>query len=290
MSWYIFPLISAVLIAVSTIFEKRVLIEEHAMEFSLVFAFFNAALSIPFLVFANFSNLNIWTIFIIYVGSLMGTVTCLLTSKSNRHMEVSASSPWMILAPGLAAIAAYFFLGEKLNIFQISGLLVMIVGLYVLLSHKHESVWGPLKEVYSSKYIHYIIFALVLYSLGALVDRIVLSRYGVSVITYLFLIHIFLAVNFSILSFVFYDGLKGFNNGVKKYGWKILLVSVLTVGQRFTTSMAISTTMVGLVLPIKRLSALFSTIIGGELFHERNLARKIIACLVILAGVVLIVK
>jgi uncharacterized membrane protein len=47
--------------------------------------------------------------------------------------------------------------------------------------------------------------------------------------------------------------------------------------------------MISLVIPIKRLSALFSTVIGGELFHEKYLLRKSIACVVMIIGAVLIV-
>lgn len=290
MPWYIFPLISAVLLAASTIFEKKILHNEHATEFSTVFAIFNAILCIPFFFFADFSKLTMGLVFIIYVASVMATVTFLLCTKSNRHMEVSASSPWMILAPAFAAIMAFIFLGEKLSSIQYIGLSFMVVGLYVLQTHKHTSLLEPFREIYSSKYIHYIILSLFLYSFGALIDRLILNRNEVSVFAYLFLIHLFVAINFSIITFFRYDGVKGIKHGIKFYGWLILLVSILTVTHRVTTSIAISTTMIGLVLPIKRLSSLFTTIIGGELFHEKNLARKIIACLIMLVGVIFIIQ
>jgi drug/metabolite transporter (DMT)-like permease len=290
MPWYILPLVSAILISIATIIEKKVLTKEHASEFSTVFAMFNAVLCVPFIFFADFSNLTIGRVLVIYFASLLGTLSFLLTAKSTRHMEVSASSPWMILAPAVAAILAFIFLGEKLSAIQVIGMIHMIVGLYILQSHRHSSIWDPLREIYASKYIHFILFSLLLYSICALIDRTLLSKYNVDFMAYMFIAHMFIAINFFIISYVVYGGTKEINHGIKTYGWLILLLSIITVTHRTSTILAISTTALGLVLPIKRLSALFITIIGGELFHEKNLTRKIIACLIMLAGVIFIVQ
>ena len=52
---------------------------------------------------------------------------------------------------------------------------------------------------------------------------------------------------------------------------------------------AIQLAFAGLVIAVKRMSAFFVVLIGGELFHEKNLLRKSIACLIMLAGAGLIV-
>ncbi len=290
MPWYILPLIAGLLLSLATIFEKKVLVDEHATEFSTIFALFNVALSIPFLIFVNFSDFTLGIVLMIYVASVIGTSSFILFAKSNRHMEISSSSPWLMLTPGISTIVAYIFLGETLSTFQVVGLVIMTIGLYILLSHKHASIFDPLREVIKSKYLHFLIINLVLYSFGVLIDRIVLGRYGVSVLSYLFLFHVFTAINFLFISFVFYDGFKGIQSGIKKYGWWILLSSVLTVGCRFAMSVSISTTLVGLALSMKRLSSLFTVIIGGELFHEKNIGRKIIACVIMFVGILLIVQ
>jgi len=46
---------------------------------------------------------------------------------------------------------------------------------------------------------------------------------------------------------------------------------------------------VSLVIPIKRMSTLISTVVGGELFGEEHLLRKSVACLVMIAGAYLII-
>jgi len=88
---------------------------------------------------------------------------------------------------------------------------------------------------------------------------------------------------------VFHDGFQGIKRGLKNSGWWILLVAVFTLGYRVAQAEAVSIAYVALVGAIKRSSALFSTIIGGELFQEKNLFRKSVACLIIVVGVLIIV-
>jgi len=67
------------------------------------------------------------------------------------------------------------------------------------------------------------------------------------------------------------------------------LAAFFTVLADITYFYALSLTLVSLVLPIKRISTLFDTIIGGELFKEKHLLHKGLACLIMLLGIYLIV-
>jgi uncharacterized membrane protein len=74
-----------------------------------------------------------------------------------------------------------------------------------------------------------------------------------------------------------------------KKEWKfLLLVAILTSLHRWMQGEATALAAVGLVIAIKRSSALFTTVIGGELFKEKDLMRKSIACLIMIGGVFLI--
>jgi drug/metabolite transporter (DMT)-like permease len=68
----------------------------------------------------------------------------------------------------------------------------------------------------------------------------------------------------------------------------ILLVAVLTVSYRVAQNYAVSLAAVGLVTAVKRSSSLFTTLIGGEIFHEKELIKKSVACLIMILGVFLI--
>jgi len=154
---------------------------------------------------------------------------------------------------------------------------------------RDHDFWEPFRVIKKSKYIHYIFLALVLYGFSATGDRTVLSRFPISSMAYIVFIHIFLAINFFIMITLFHNGIHGIKNGLKRNGWWVLLVAVLTVSYRLAQAEAVKMAYVALVSAIKRTAVLFTIIIGGELFHESNLFRKSIASIVMIGGAILIV-
>jgi len=289
MSWVFFAIMAAILTATSTIVEKKTLFKQHATVFSATLSLLIFILSIPLLVVADFSNVDFVSVLIMFFISALASIAFLLAAKSLRHLDISVSAPLMTAGPAFTLLFAYIFLGESIKFYQLGGIFLLIVGAYALETKKDHSLLDPLKEFISSRYIHFIIFALILYGLTSVGDRFIVHIRGIPVITYFVIIHFFLAVNFLIMMFVFYDGFQGMRLSLKESGWWILLVAGLTFGYRFFQMEAVSMAYVALVSAIKRSSALFSTFIGGELFKEQNLFRKSVACLIIIAGVLIIV-
>jgi multidrug transporter EmrE-like cation transporter len=68
-------------------------------------------------------------------------------------------------------------------------------------------------------------------------------------------------------------------------------IAILTVASRLAQSSAVAIApVVGPVIAIKRSGSLFTTLIGGEIFHEKFLLRKAFACGVMLAGIVMVIQ
>ena len=86
--------------------------------------------------------------------------------------------------------------------------------------------------------------------------------------------------------------LKGFVSTIKKLNknliYLIVVVSIFTVIYRFTQIEATKLAPAALVLSVKRLSILIAVVLGGKLFSEENLSRRIIAVIIILVGTVLL--
>ena len=112
------------------------------------------------------------------------------------------------------------------------------------------------------------------------------------VFTLLFLTTLFLSVHFLIIQFTLYKGLKDIQIGIKKNFWWIILATITALLADFSyyQALAVPAALVSLIVPILRLSSLFTVIIGGEIFHEKHLIRKIIACLIMVLGAILIVS
>ncbi|MDY6770395.1 MAG: hypothetical protein SV186_00385, partial [Candidatus Nanohaloarchaea archaeon] len=78
------------------------------------------------------------------------------------------------------------------------------------------------------------------------------------------------------------------DEATNRWYW-VLLAAAMTTSYRLLQMQAFSMAMVSLVVPIKRLSTLLATVIGGELFHEERLLQRSLASLVMVAGAYLVI-
>jgi len=289
MNWLIFALASAVFIALATVIEKKTLVKQHATKFSTTLALFNILISLIYVPFVDFS-IGWEIIFYLLIVAILGSTAFLFLAKGVRHTEISVSSPLLNFGPAVTTILAFLFLGEILSIWQVLGILIIIVGTYVLeIEHKSKNVLEPFKKMLKSKYILFIFFAVLLYGFSGIADRHILSNYNLNVYTYLFFVQLFIGFIYVVVISVYYGGIKEVVDGVKSL-WKYVgLVAILITLTRLAYLQAVSMAFVSLVLPIKRLSTLFVTIFGGSFFHEKALKLKIIGCIIMLLGVFFVV-
>ncbi len=285
MEWYFFAITTAVLVSIYTLVEKKALMKEHAMEFSAVLAIFNFLISLVLVPFIKI-DFPIKLLGLIYLASLMGAVGFLHIAKAIRHMDVSLVAPLTTFSPAFVVVLAYFILGEIVTIIQIGGITLLIMGSFLLESKNHGTI-KIFTRTFKSNYFYYMFFALTLYGFCAIIDKAILKT--VSPVTYLPIINFFLAFNFIVFIIVFHNGFQGIKNGIKSNGKWIFLVAVLISLSRLSQYQAFSMAYVSLVIPIKRMSAFFATLIGGKVFHEKNLAKRVFACVIMLCGAFLVI-
>ncbi len=295
-AWLVFALLAAILASASTILEKKTLFKQQALEFAATVSLYTLVLTLPLWFFANPEKLSLQATGFIYLASLCGAIGLLFVAKAMRHIAVSIISPFLAFEPAFVMLFAALLLGENITGLQLFGILILIIGAYVLSAHEHENILNPFKSIIKSKCMLFILVALIVYGLDSILDKKILGTIadgglGVPVLTFMPLVHFFLALNFVLMLLIFGDGLESIAKGIKRGGWWVFGVAILTVSYRFSVQYAISLpgVLISLINPIKSLSALFSTIMGGELFHEKYVLRRSIACAIMIIGAVLIV-
>lgn len=289
MKWFLFAILSALFLSASSLIEKKSLKRVHSIDLSVATGFVNLIFSIPFLFFIDWSNVNNASLLIIVGSSLLTSMAFYMIAKAMRHMEISVVSPFLALSPGTTAIAGFFLLNEILDKQGILGIFLMIVGSYILTLHPEHDLMHPFRIFKSSKYFKFIFISLILYSFAGVFDRAIIFNFGVPVANYMFFMSFFIAIwYFPILLFLG-RGAKEISMGFKLEKKNIILSSLLTVLYRLFEMQALALAFVGLVSAIKRSSSFFITLVGGQLFHEKNLRRKLYASAIIIIGTVLIV-
>ncbi|MBK7629953.1 MAG: EamA family transporter [Ignavibacteriales bacterium] len=291
MMWFLVAMISALLSAFAAITQKKVLFNLGALEFSFLLSLVNFIFSIPFFFFIDYSTINSINLSILFVKSIIGVAAFLCVMISLKNLEISNALPLLALTPGLVAFFAFIFLSESLKSIEVLGLLFLIAGTFILESKNIKEILSPSQLFKKSKYHKFIILALFLFTASSILDKVLLIKLNLSPVSITAFQHIFFALLFSITFLVFKRKEEVSSVNVKKdqLGW-IALISVLTIGYRYTQIAAVSLASVALVLAIKRTSVFWATVIGGKLFNDKDLVKRSIAAVLIIIGTILILR
>lgn len=287
--WFIFAIISVILLSASSILEKKALVKEHALEFSAYLSFYCFLISLPFfLIFYNNQIPTLIPLLIIALTAVIGGIAFLLIIRSIRHMEISEVSPIIAIGPAIAAILGFIFLGEYLNTVQVTGLVVIILGIYILELKNVKNIFSPFKNIFSNKYIHLILIAQLLYGVTDVLCKFVLSKYHLEPGSYLFYYQLFLALFYFILLQVKQNKFEHVAKISRQQIFLIVIIAILTLGYRVTHLYAISLISIGIAIAIHRSSTLITTVVGGRLYKEKNILHKAFAAIIVVLGVVLV--
>jgi drug/metabolite transporter (DMT)-like permease len=287
-NWWVLALISALFSGTASILEKKALFREKALSFSTLFAIFNLFLAIPFFFFINYSELTYLGISIIFIKSVLESLAFLCVMNGIKSMELSSAIPLLVLTPGLVAIFAFIFLKENLSNLEIIGIVLLIIGTYILQLRRNQKIFDPFISLFKSKGYVYIIIALLTFTITSILDKAILKNFNVSVNAFMGFQHLFLAIIFVSLILMTKER-KIINRTLKRTGKLVLLISIITIIYRYAQLQAVKATQVALALSIKRLSVFFAVVIGGKIFKEGNLMKKIIATAIMTIGAILII-
>jgi len=291
MTWFFIALISSWLSAFAAIAQKKVLFTRSPLEFSFLLAMVNLVFSVPFFLTIDFTTLNETNIAFLFVKSVIGVTAFLCVMTALKNLQISNALPLLALTPGAVAIFAFMLLGESLKMLEVSGLIFLMIGTFILESKSLKQILFPAQVFIHSKNHRYILLALLLFTASSIMDKLLLVKMHLTPISLTAFQHLFFAV---ILSVIFFSLKKNreknlFQFEKKDLGW-IVLISLLTIGYRYTQIVSISLAPVALTLAVKRTSVLWATLIGGKIFKDSNLLKKTFAVLFILLGAILILR
>ncbi len=291
MTWFFIALLSSFLSAFAAISQKKVLFKLNPVQFSFYLSIANLLLSIPFFFFIDYNTINSYNLSVLFIKSLIGVAAFLCVMTALKNLQISNALPLLALTPGFVAVFAFLFLGEALKFYEVLGLISLIAGTYILESKNLKEILFPLNVFFKSKYHHYILAALLLFTASSVMDKLLLIKLDFTPISLTAFQHFYFALMFFIIYFSFKGKLENHSPQINKTDvlW-ILLISVLTIGYRYTQIVSISLASVALTLAVKRTSVLWATVIGGRIFKDSNLLKKIIAVLFILLGAILILR
>ena len=283
MQWYILIIISAILISFSEIIKKKILRYEHSTEFSTTYSLVITLLMVPFISYLDL-NLPRFIIALLFVKSILLLVSSLLFMKAMRHNELSQIIPLKNLSPIFLVILAFFLLNEHITTTKTLGVIIIMVSGYLL-----EKETLKKENVFKNKYFIYVLLSMIFVSFAAVIDKFIIKF--TNIYTAIFIPFLLMSIYLLIIQFTVYNGFKDIIHSLKfgKYWILISAVTILLSDYTYFSSVAIQGTLISLIIPLRRVSTLFSTILGGALYHEKFFVDRVAVCIFMLMGVYLLV-
>lgn len=284
MEWFILASASALFTSCATLAEKKILFKIEALSFSFYLSIVGLFLSIPFFFGITVSSITVETLIILYIKSILGTLVFLFVMLTLKNFEISKALPLLVITPGLTAIFAYLFLGDSLTAKETLGIILLMVGTYILEISGKKKILDSFLQIFKNRNYIYIFSAIAMFTASANLDRLLLTDYKLEPVSFMALQQMFYAFNFALLFLLTRkkDEIKSMP-GKEILKW-IFLISLLIIGYRYTLIEATKLAPVALVLSVRRISVFFSALIGGKLFKEKELVKRAVATIIMVAG------
>ena len=291
MDWFWLAFISAVFSALSAVYEKKALFSSDALNFTFLISIITLLFSLPFFGMIEYDNLFSLSMLVLLLKTVLNAAAFLFVMYSIKNLEISEALPLLALTPGLVAVLGVILINDYLTLYEWFGILLMLTGTIILEVRRHNNGTGKrsrltLAALFRFSKYSYVIIALILFTITSLLDRVLLTDLRLSPYSFMAFQQLFYAVIFTIVVLIKYNGvMQPFKGVSKQMLYLLIIVSVSTVIYRFTQIEATKMAPAALVLSVKRLSVLMAVILGGKLFREREQLRRIMAVIIILAGI-----
>ena len=300
--WILLALLSAVTYSFREVLSKRILKKYDTSGTQINFEENLVIISIMLLVFFPFIQFDLFYeylhIFLIK-GTLLTVATLFFFSLLKKY-EISLVSPMMNLSPFFLLILSSIFLSEQISNFQIFGIMVIIASTFMLehinKTHhksKHHSIgemFNHFKEHLTFKKWEFVISVLIVLislSFGTILDKVLFNN-GIGIVSNLYFTGLIIFVYMIIYLSYSKTLVKSCKNIIKQPQTLLIgIVGVIDRGLVFS-AIAMPTALVSLIIPLRRTATIYSSLIGGILFHEKNLGKKFTIICIMIIGVALI--
>ncbi|MDE1868627.1 MAG: DMT family transporter [Candidatus Micrarchaeota archaeon] len=282
LAWYYITIIAAVLMGAATIIEKYALKREHATAYTAAFTVLSAVAALPLIPFSNLNlPLSAWGL--VYLISVLATIGYLLMAKVYRHGNISIASAITSSVPSLFVVLMGFaFLGEVLSPEQYMSIMVLVFAGYIFLARFNNGQADA--KGHGIKFIDKLLGASFVIALGYILVKYLFNG-GISPITYVLLSQLFVALNMLVYMVLKFGGLKEISSHIKANSKPLAAIAILTVAYRVPLYSSISLIQTSLAVPL--LNGVFiivTVMVGGLLFREGNIWKKILISAVLLAA------
>ncbi|MFP4473339.1 MAG: EamA family transporter [Candidatus Omnitrophota bacterium] len=281
MMWVFLAFLTAFFTSLKDISGRKAVEKAHP----LIIAWAWTAFSLPFLVAYIFwkgvpaVQSGFWPAAAVSTAVL--SISSILYFRAMSVSDLSLCVPMLAFTPLFLLITSPLILGEFPNIYGLIGIILIVVGSYVLnFNSRKVGFFEPFMRLLRDPGPRYVLIVAVLFSIGANVDKIGVraSSPGFWMLT----INSLVTAVLTVVMLKWVD--KPFKQILRVLPFLILMGMAMGVAV-LAQMHAIQMTIVPYVIAIKRTSVAFTAVFGFWLFREKNWRERLIGIILMVLGV-----
>ena len=229
--------------------------------------------------FQSALQVNRAVLLIIALKSLIIFFSWILGFLALRSLPISIATPLDTLTPLFTIILGMIVLNERLGLYQVIGVWIILGAYYFIGKAGHKEIGGLLKN----RYFYLMMGSALLSATSALIDKFVLKMVKIGQLQFWFCLFLTLLY---VSSFIFFK-VKNHDRRPLQFNYVILWMSIfLVISDRlYFYAVNAAASQISIILPVRRISVLESSIGGGLLFKEKNMKAKFWSVCLVIAGV-----
>lgn len=287
--WLILAFLSAALLGFYDVFKKKSLKENAVIPVLTLNTLFSSLIFLPFIILSAQGYISEDSLFYthqygwaehkyILLKSLIVLASWLFAYFGLKHLPLTIVGPINATRPVMVLIGAMTFFSERLNLWQWVGVIIAMIGLYMLSrSSKKEGI-----DFKHNKWIIFVVLANVLGAVSGLYDKFLMAspeNGGVgldklAVQSWYTFYQFFLML--AMLALLWWPLRK--ETTPFRWDWCIILISIFLSAADFAYfyALGLDGAMISIVSMVRRGSVVVSFLFGAMVFHEKNLKAKVL--------------
>ncbi len=287
--WLILAFLSAALLGFYDVFKKKSLKENAVIPVLTLNTLFSSLLFLPFIILSAQGYLSEDSLFYthqygwaehkyILLKSLIVLASWLFAYFGLKHLPLTIVGPINATRPVMVLIGAMTFFSERLNLWQWVGVIIAMIGLYMLSrSSKKEGI-----DFKHNKWIIFVVLANMLGAVSGLYDKFLMAspeNGGVgldklAVQSWYTFYQFFLML--AMLALLWWPLRK--ETTPFRWDWCIILISIFLSAADFAYfyALGLDGAMISIVSMVRRGSVVVSFLFGAMVFREKNLKAKVL--------------
>ncbi|WP_455206481.1 EamA family transporter [Kaarinaea lacus] len=285
MEWFYLALISAISLAFADAFSKKYFPSGSGWELLLIRFTVPGVLLLPMTLAGSYPPLE--SQFWWWIAGLvpLELLAMLLYSLAIRDSALYLTLPYLAFTPVISVVTGNMILGESVSSEKLVGILLVVVGAYLLNSKKHaithpKHLLLPLVSIVSEKGSRLMLIAAIVYSFTSVLGKGAMQHvepkyFGAFYFSVIGIVGLLttLLVRPKSIAIIYRQPVSTFVVAI--------FMSVMVISH----FLAIALVEVAYMITVKRTSLLFGIILGALMFSEKGLTQHLIAGTLMVIGV-----